>query len=1325
MKKSIAIFFSHIIGIAIGIAQPMTDIRILSEDQHSVVLEFTPQIKTEQVSGTQGTVFTRFRFFGSQIAYDSAGRTDFIRPILLLLPSPQYSLQVLASEYQTRDTVKLLPKPTIKSIKDFGFIEYYDDTSFAKTAMGPKQNVLAELTRVGETSIGYVGTLLLHPIRAIDREKARIYSRIVVRLDFKNTFPAGLNSSCLLRGELPHKAQLAKMAKVSSRKSTGADSPLAQGEWYRIEVTETGMYKLNYTYFNSLNISINDINSIRLYGNGGLAIPDDNTSPRPNTLLEIPRLVVDQNSNGIFDQDDYIIFYGCGTRGWLYNYTGSDNYTHYVNPFSEKNFYFFTFIQGHGKLMDTISASAVYPSPIKPTGFQERLFTEEEKFNLQNSGRLWVGELFTGTDEGTYKKSLPGLVAASEIVYRFKFLHKSVYYDNLEIFENGQSIYSKGLGLGGTGDAFATEIQFNASGTGNLQNNESEIKIQLTANQESKTWLDWMEIFYQRRLEAVNDVLLFNTIENIDGLVQYDISNFSSDVRAFDITDHNNVKELTFSSADPTMCQIQLQQISATVREIAVIGKNGFKTPAAAVKIENTINLHNPQSQYDFIIISPADFLMPANQLKAHRESRDSLRTLVVDINHIYNEFSGGIPDILAIREFIRYTQENWMSIPQYVLLFGWGHFDYKNISTSKMNWIPPYETQESLDIVNYSFPTDDKFVILEDTQYPVYSVAIGRLPVRSVEEASIAVNKIISYETNAFADSNAWRNILTFVADDGKTATAEDNGAMFTKTTEDIAESNQAKSYEKKKIYIVEYPTVNSASGRRKPDANKAIDEAINQGTLYLNYVGHGNDQLWAHEHIFKQDDDLAKLYNRERLPFIFAGTCSFSKYDDPNILSTGEQLVTMEKGGAIGTLSAARSVFGPQNDELNIAFFSYLFKKDANGRNPRLGDAVKYAKSINSDLANTQKFHLFCDPTLRLLAPKNVSSIDSVNGKSTSSVIEMKSLAHVPIRGAMKLKDGTIITSFQGKGILQVFDSQREVQIIEGIGDFRFKKSGSLLYRGGVTIQGGNFKATIPIPKDVTFGNQSRISMYAWNDATDGAGYTENVMINGIDSAASANNDNEGPQISIYLNDLDFRSGDVVKNDPTLIVKFFDESGVNTSTVGVGHQLSATISNPERTLNLSNYYQSDFDTYKSGEVRYILNDLSESKYTLSVKAWDIQNNSSETEIYFTISLADDLTLLNVVNYPNPFSNSTTFTFQRIGIDPINVEVKIFSIAGRLIGKLNAYNIADRSVRIPWDGRDSDGAELANGVYLYKLIARSLDGQHTSETIGKLAVIR
>ena len=1325
MKKTIAIFSVIFVGTLTSIAQPITDIRIVSEDQRSVVLEFTPHIQAEQVSGNQGTIFTRFRFFESQIAYDSTGRTDFIRAVLLLLPSPQYSLQVLSSEYQIRDTVKLLPKPTIKALKDFGFSESYDDTSFARTALAPRQTILAELIRVGQTSIGWIGTLLLHPVQAIDKEKVKIYSRIVVRLNFTNAFPAGLVSSCLMRGDLPQKAQLAKMAKASSQQSANEDSTFMQREFYRIEVTETGMYKLDYNYFRSLNISINDINSIRFYGNGGLVIPDDNTSPRPNTLLEISRLVVDQNKNGIFDPEDYIIFYGRGVRGW--HYTGGNTFQHYINPYTEKNYYFFTVTQGRGKQMDTVVASAVSLPVYQPPSFQEKLFVEEETRNLQKSGRRWVGKEFKGTDAGTYSNSLLGLVATSPITYRFKFLHRSASFDLLNISENGQSLLPGGsAGMRATSldpdYAYASEVNLDASRTGGVPNDASVVKIQVTSsNPDALTYLDWMELYYQRRFEAVKDVLIF-TSPNVTGSVQYSIINFSShEVLVFDVTQHNDVKQLTQWTFDPNdSLKFQLQQVVGTVREIAIVGKSGFKTPAAAIKIENTTNLHDIRSRYDFIIISPPDpeFLSEANRLKTHRESHDSLQTLVVDINQIYNEFSGGIPDILAIREFLKYTQANWQSPPQYVLLFGWGHFDYKNISTKQRNWIPPYETEESLNPTYTSYPTDDKFIILGLNS--LYSIAIGRLPARSVQEASVLVNKIISYETTAPVDS--WRNIFTFVADDGLTSTDEDNGADFTNPTEDLAEIYTPKSYEKKKIYIVEYPTVNSASGRRKPNVNRAIVDAINQGTLLTNFIGHGADNLWAHEYIFTREDDLPKLFNRDHLTFVFAATCSFGKYDDPSILSAGEQLVTMEQGGAIGSFSASRAVTNPPNIVLNTSFFSYLLKKDSNGRNPRLGDAVRLAKSENYNPANTQKFHLFGDPTLRLLMPKNVASVDSVNGISTSSIVAMKSLAHVPIQGTMKLNNGTPMTSFQGKGTLQVFDSPREVHIVEGVGDFRFKVNGSLLYRGGISIKSGQFKTTIPIPKDVTFGKRARISMYAWNDATDGSGYTDSILINGIDSTAV---DTTGPQISIYLDDRNFRAGDVVKSNPTMIVRLSDESGINTSTAGVGHQLSATISNPERTFDLSNYYQSDSATYKLGEIRYPLRDLSDGKYTLRVKAWDVQNNSSEAETYFEVSLADDLTMLNVVNYPNPFSISTTFTFQRNGIDPINIEVKIFSISGRLIGKMNVQNITDRSVRIPWDGRDNDGDRLANGIYLYKLIARSQNGQHTSETIGKLAVVR
>jgi hypothetical protein len=653
-------------------------------------------------------------------------------------------------------------------------------------------------------------------------------------------------------------------------------------------------------------------------------------------------------------------------------------------------------------------------------------------------------------------------------------------------------------------------------------------------------------------------------------------------------------------------------------------------------------------------------------------------------------------------------------------LLFGSGHYDYKNIITTQRNWVPPVETDQSFETID-SYPSDDKFVIFGPADS--YVLAIGRLPVRNLNDAAIIVDKIISYEN---APIDPWRNRLTLVADDGKTSSEEDDGSTYTDHSEVIAGETALSSFEINKIYEVAYPTVGSAGGRRKPDVNKAIVDAINSGTVLINYIGHGNLRLWAHEAVFTREDNLPQLFNKDKLTFAMTASCSFGWYDDPTTVSAGELFVTMEQGGAIADYTASRVVIDDSNFPLDESMFSYLLQRNSYGQFTRLGDASLLAKLSTSDYydqLNTLKFHLFGDPTIRLLMPKNAATIDSINGFSIGAdTIKIKSLGRASITGSVK-QNNTVLSSFNGEGILQLFDSQRDMSIVDGLGTFNFTLNGSLLYSGVVSVKNGKFIDTIPIPKDVTFGKNARLSMYAWSGQTDGTGNTEKIMINGTET--SIIKDTVGPVITLYLDSTSFRPGDVVKSNPILIVQLEDESGINTSTAGVGHQLSATINNPVRTFDLSSHYTSSLDNYKKGEVVYQLNDLSDGKYTLSVKAWDIQNNSSEAETFFEVHAADDFAMVNAVNYPNPFSNSTTFTFQRTSSDPIDVEVKIYSIAGRLIGTINAENIAGNFVRIPWDGKDNDGNVLANGVYFYKLIAHDKNSQRSSETIGKLAVMR
>ncbi len=880
MKKTFAFIMLLLIGKLIVTAQPLTDIKIIKENQNSVILEYKPHIKTEHVIGTRGSIFTRFRFFESQTTFDSTGQADFTRNVLLLFPSTRYSLQVLGSEFLIKDSVKLLPKPRLKSLKDFGITEIYEEPKSAQNMRPLSQRSLAEVVRVGKTSIGCVGTLVLHPVQIIDKERARVYSRILIRLEFKDSFLDGMHSTCFLKGNLPQKSQLSKIMQTGLKKISAGDFPFEQGDWYRFSVTNAGMYRLDYTYLQSLNISVSDINSIRLFGNGGLVIPDNNTDPRPDSLVEIPRLVVRKNGS-VPDTADYIIFYGCGVTGWNYN-RSSKLFRHYINPYADTNYYFFTASQAAGKQMDSILSPNL--NLTSRQYFQEKLFVEQELTNLLNTGRRWFGKEFTQTDNfDTYYNFLPGIVSNSKINYVFDFIRRSAYTDNLDIFESGNPLIQHmamgpttddgTLGDGETG-AWAEDISLNTSGrVPQSDPNESIVKVQVTSSDPSScTWLDWLEIYYQRSFEALNDALLF-TAPDTAGLVPYTVNNLSSGIRAFDVSNHGSVKQIKFNQTDSS-CTFQLQQVAGVARKIFVVGKNGYKIPPAAIKIDKYVpnNLHDFQDQIDFIIISPPEFISEANRLRDYRQLHDSLNTIVVSIQQIFNEFSGGLPDPLSIREFLNYTQNNWVDPkPRYVLLFGDGYFDYKNKITNQRNWIPPWETLQSFETID-SYPSDDKFVMLGSSNS--YSLAIGRLPVRNFNDAASIVDKLISYETEPL---DPWRNRITFVSDDGKTSGTEDDGAEFTNESESIDNSDELKDFEINKIYEVAYATVNSAGGRRKPDVNVAIDAAFNSGTIIINYIGHANERLWAHEGVFTREDDLPQLVNKDRLAFCSAMGCSY----------------------------------------------------------------------------------------------------------------------------------------------------------------------------------------------------------------------------------------------------------------------------------------------------------------------------------------------------------------------------------------------------------------------------------------------------------------
>jgi hypothetical protein len=465
----------------------------------------------------------------------------------------------------------------------------------------------------------------------------------------------------------------------------------------------------------------------------------------------------------------------------------------------------------------------------------------------------------------------------------------------------------------------------------------------------------------------------------------------------------------------------------------------------------------------------------------------------------------------------------------------------------------------------------------------------------------------------------------------------------------------------------------------------------------------------------------------------FLTAATCDFGYYDIPGTESATEALITKESSGAIGVFSASRPVYSQQNANLNEALFASMLSatRDTLNLPIAIGKAYMKAKLIGSgDLQNDNKYHLFCDPTLRLNIPQYLASFDSINGQNLDIDVQIKALSNTQIEGVVKKSAVTPWEDFNGEGTLTVFDSKRQVKLdpLSTVNNpYYMSIQGGIIFRGRISINNGRFSTNFIVPKDISYENANgKILMYFASENEDGLGYTTKIKIGGTDS--SAVNDGKGPEIEVFFDDEGQENTALVNSNSFLIVKLNDESGINTTGTGVGHKLEGILNDKtNEPIDFTNYFTGNLDAgSRSGSIRYQFNNLEPGNYQMLLKAWDVFNNPSSEMVYFTVVSGSDLFISDVYNYPNPFYSSTTFTFQKNSINsPVDVDIKVYTVAGRLIRNLEARSLTDNFVKIDWDGRDHDGNPIANGTYLYKLIVKSTDGAFSKNILGKLAIVR
>ena len=1305
MRRNLTISLLLVCAWTVLSAQDDPDLTLGSSRPGSLIIEYTPSFQRETIRGSAGQEYTRFRFRG-EINDEVPPGTVIVpyRNVPVKLGSEQYSIQILAAEYKDIQGVRTLPQPERITDSRFGVTLQFGDAVAPSPVTVEESARVASVHDVVRTPSGVLGTVRFFPVVPDpSSETVRLYTKIVVEI-----------RSSILRAAAPRQRLRLE------------PSPFAQGVWYKIEIAQTGIYKIDRQFLLNSGVPssmLGDIQSVRIIGSGGRALSEQLSTPRPDPLEEVPRHVIDRNGNGVFDAEDVVVFFGRSTRSWVYDSTARSS-RHIINPYSERSVYFLSMGGTAGKGMDSV-ASMSMPGAFRAPDFEGRVFLEEESVNLIYSGRQWFGQAFdTESRTAVFTNQLPGFVPGTATTYRVVVLSRSSSTQSFRFEENAQllgRISLPAVVVTSIESAYASRSPVTTfSFSGAYPDSRSVFRITYEPTGSSaRGWLDWLEILYRRSFAAVNDELQCSTYDTT-AVVEYELSGFSSrQIEVFDVTDHgqvHRVSNLEFNPVDPTRAIFQLAHTEGSPRELIAVTPSGYRVPPAMTPIPNS-DLRGMQSGAEYVIIAPAAFVSQAERLRSHRVQRDGLSGIVVPLEHIHNEFGGGIVDPTSVRDFLLNARSQWQVPPRYVLLFGDGHYDYKGILSTEPNWIPPYESDESI-VQILSYATDDYFAVL-DAGNSRTSIAMGRIPVSSQGEASIVVDKILSYESNQFFDS--WKTRVTFVADDGLTSAGND-GTIHTAQADLLAQTYTPSVMDRRKIYIVGYPTVSSSSGRRKPEANKAIIDAINRGTLMINYTGHGNPEVWAHEWVFTREESLSKLTNADRLTFLVAATCDFARFDNPLEQSAGEEIFLMEGGGSVGVLTSSRAVYSFQNAQFNNTFYSEVFKRDSAGAYSRLGDAMFRTKQILY-ATNDIKYHLFADPAMRLAIPQQIARIDSINGASLSVVVDVPTLGTMAVDGQVTNPDGSERSDFNGRALLEVYDSKQRI-IVPEWGSFSYDVNGSILYRGEISVTGGRFSGVAPIPKDVSYAdNPARVSVYAFDQTVDATGYTESLRIAGTDTTAVI--DTTGPRVDIYFNDEAFRSGDVTAPGSTLLVKLEDGSGINTSTAGIGHRLEARFSALSQPVDLTEFYRSNLDTYQSGQVTFPAPELPEGRQSVTVKAWDTRNNSSEEEIFFEVRASSDLDVYNVMNFPNPFSRSTRFTFQRSSTDPVRVEIKVYTVAGRLIQVLELPSTIDRFVEFEWDGRDRDGNEIANGVYFYKVITRSINGGDSREVLGKLAVLR
>ena len=1100
------------------------------------------------------------------------------------------------------------------------------------------------------------------------------------------------------------------------------NSVLSKGNWVKIQIEQDGIYKLTYSELKKM--GFDDPSKVSVYGYGGWPLEEDFTKPYVDDLPAVP----------VLRKDDYILFYGRGTTKWEAQIR-NENFTHTNNPYSVYGYYFLT-DGAEVKVPEQIKYDKTTSERIET--FDDYLLHEKELVSINLSGRRLFEKLSQSTQTFNDFGNPETLgIVEGEIYVDCKFVpltttseaqgEITLSFAGNKLY-NGNTSLQSGTYTKGKDMELAQKYEYKAG-------DHLSVKLEYKKSQQPSTdgYVDYIRLNVKRQLKTYNEpYTFFRSFKSRNHISRFVIEGANSACMVMDITDPANCKiietELTGSTMSFTIPE------SNSLREFVLIrtDRTDFPVPVSKGAVECR-NLHG-WSNKDMIIISPSTLRKEAERLKEAHETQDGLRVEVVTPEEIYNEFSSGTPDATAYRRFMKMLYDKAASKedrPKYLLLFGDGAYDNRFVteSWSKMsdkereNFLLTFQSENSLD--EKSYVTDDYFGFLDDASNeksvescPV-DIGIGRFPIRSVSDARKMVNKVIRYMNNE--ELGIWKSETCFVADDGGNADKDKNMHMEQADAAAKTVERQASDILAGRLFFDNYVKDFSSSNPYEAVTSQ-MNKKLREGLSLINYTGHGNTTSWSDEKVLTQQ--IIDKFSYSKLPLWITATCDFCRFD-ALATSAGESIFLNEKSGGIALYTTVRVAYADTNEIINRHFLESLFTQDANGQYPVLGDVVKETKRKHTGPRNLN-FTFIGDPAIKLNLPTYKIRISTINGKDVAlDTPNFRAYDEVVVEGEILSQDNLSVDNFNGKLDVKVMDSKISITTRNNFRNesaFKYEDYKNLVYKGSTQVQNGKFSFSFYVPGNISYsGKTGKMILYASDSEQkiEAKGNFTNYKVQG--TSDDPLDDHEGPEIvKLYLNDSTFVSGDKVNTTPFFYARLWDQTGVDITEGGVGHDVMLMIDNkPFTSYNLNSYYDNIFGRKGEGEVRFGIPQLSAGMHEAVFKVWDVMGNPTTYTFRFEVDESLKPFIINIVATPTPAKGNVEFHLTHNRPESqMKVGIMVYDIAGRLHWKHEETGSSElfKDYVIDWDLRNNSGSHVRPGVYIYRAAISTNNSKEATE---------